>query len=158
MDYMSPFHGVPRKTMKTKKTDEELYKLMRESQLWRGWVDFTAELIQSVRNEVDAFIAKAEQAGKPFEHWQDAWLAFIADAKIPELQKRLMAALPELTMEDFDYHETDLYVLAKPGVYEWLKANYEHMRNVRGFKSNPECSWKGAFAYDIPFAGRWQRT
>lgn len=77
---------------------------------------------------------------------------------LPELQQRLMDANLGLTETDFGHYATDLYVLAKPGVREWLKANYEFFCNIQGFKSNPKCEWAGAFAYDIPFAGYWPET
>lgn len=72
----------------------------------------------------------------------------------PELQKQLQDALG-LADEDFGYHESDLYVLAKPGVLEWLKANYKFFSNIQRFWSQKECSWKGAMAFDIPFGGYW---
>lgn len=74
---------------------------------------------------------------------------------LPELQQRLMDANLGLNENDFGHYATDLYVLAKAGVLEWLKANYEFFQNARYFASNPESSWKGALAIEIPFAGYW---
>jgi hypothetical protein len=66
------------------------------------------------------------------------------------LKEQLMQALPALTDEDFSNHETDLYVKAKPGVYNWLKKNYQFANNVRFFIG--EGDWEGQPALDIPFA------
>jgi hypothetical protein len=74
----------------------------------------------------------------------------------PELQTRLQEALG-LADSDFAYHATDLYVLAKPGVHEWLKVNYAHFANVRGFMGAKGSAWAGQAAYDIPFAGNWRK-
>lgn len=76
------------------------------------------------------------------------------DKPKPELQKQLQDALG-LADDDFGYHESDLYVLAKPGVREWLKTNYEFFSIVTGFRSQKGSSFDGAMAYDIPFAGYW---
>lgn len=75
----------------------------------------------------------------------------------PELQQRLVDANIGLTHADFAYHATDLYVVALPGVREWLKANYEHYGNVSGFVSPADSEWRGAgqVCLDIPFAGHW---
>ena len=81
------------------------------------------------------------------------------EVEIPELQQRLMDAGLGLTEDDFGTHYTDLYVVAKPGVREWLKENYEWFCNVTMFTGNPEATqWNGAgkLCFDIPFAGRWK--
>lgn len=80
--------------------------------------------------------------------------------QIPELQQRLMDADLGLTDQDFGHHASDLYVVAKPGVREWLKANYEFHVNVTTFKGNPEATdWNGAgkLCLDVPFAGYWPK-
>ena len=75
----------------------------------------------------------------------------------PELQSRLQAAL-NLSDSDFAYHATDLYVVKKPLVMEWLKDNYEHFSNVTPFVSQAGSNWNGAgkICLDIPFAGNWR--
>lgn len=74
----------------------------------------------------------------------------------PELQQRLQDALG-LSDDDFGYHASDLYVLDKPGVWEWLQKNFEFPQNISRFMSNKECSWKGARAIEIPFSGYWPK-
>lgn len=76
----------------------------------------------------------------------------------PELQQRLQDAFPELTDDHFAYHETDLYVVALPGVRKWLRENYLHYANVTLFMSQPGSRWDGAgrMCFDIPFAGKWE--
>jgi hypothetical protein len=58
---------------------------------------------------------------------------------------------------DFAYHATDLYVVAKPGVLEWLEANHSYPENISGFRSQEDSNWNGAgkWCLDIPFAGNW---
>lgn len=76
----------------------------------------------------------------------------------PELMQRLLAADLDLTEGDFANHETDLYVLAKPGVHEWLKKNYKYyFSNVIGFTSPADSEWNGAGKYclEIPFNANW---
>ncbi len=70
------------------------------------------------------------------------------------LKAKLLAAELGLTEADFGTHESDLYVLAKPGVREWLKANYEHYSNVTGFTGAKGSDWEGQQALDIPFANQ----
>lgn len=79
------------------------------------------------------------------------------ETKLPELQQRLMAAFPELTTDHFAYHATDLYVVALPGVRQWLNQYYEYAKNVQGFVSQSGSNWAGAGkpCLDIPFAGNW---
>jgi hypothetical protein len=77
----------------------------------------------------------------------------------PELQQRMQEALP-LQDSDFDYHATDLYVRARPGVVQWLIRNYEFWTNVTRFTSevdDPELKKLGVreLWLDIPFAGFW---
>ncbi len=76
--------------------------------------------------------------------------------KKPELQEKLQAALG-LDDNDFAYHATDLYVVAKTGVWEWLRANYEFFKNCEFFTSQEGSNWNGAgkSCIDIPFAGKW---
>lgn len=73
----------------------------------------------------------------------------------PEIQQRLQA---ELGLEDgdFAYYATDLYVVAKPGVLEWIKTNYPNVR-PEGFVSQEGSNWNGAgkHCYDLPFRGNW---
>lgn len=75
----------------------------------------------------------------------------------PDLQRQLVEANLGLTHADFAYHATDLYVVALPGVQEWLKANYEFYGNVSGFVSPADSVWPGAgkVCLDIPCAGLW---
>lgn len=70
-----------------------------------------------------------------------------------DLQTRLMSAGLGLTGDDFDRHgehHPDLYVRDRPGVWEWLQANYEFQGNMSRFMSEipPHDEW-----IDIPFAG-----
>ena len=76
---------------------------------------------------------------------------------IPELQQRLMDAELGLEANDFAYHASDLYVVAKPGVKEWLDKNLTNPKNVTGFTSQEGSNWNGAgkWCYDIPFMGYW---
>ena len=78
----------------------------------------------------------------------------------PELQQRLQAAFPALTDDQFSYHETDLYVVALPGVREWLKENYKFYSNIETFTSQAGSNWAGAGkrCLDIPFAGNWPKV
>jgi hypothetical protein len=75
----------------------------------------------------------------------------------PKLQQDLQAAIPALTDNDFACHATDLYVVAHPGVREWLKANYKFYANIASFTSQAGSNWNGAGkqCLDIPFAGNW---
>lgn len=81
--------------------------------------------------------------------------------QLPEsLEQQLLNAGLGLSDDDFATHYSSLYVLAKPGVGEWLKANYVHWGNVTMFTSNPDSEWDGQRAYDIPFANQsfWDRV
>ena len=80
----------------------------------------------------------------------------------PKLQRQIQAALPHMQDEDFDYHATDLYIRARPGVVRWLTHNYEFWTQVTGFRSNipyndPELRQLGIreLWLDVPFAGYW---
>jgi hypothetical protein len=78
----------------------------------------------------------------------------------PELQQRIQDALPQMRDEDFDYHATDLYVRARPGLVRWLIQNYEFWTNVTRFTckvNDPELQRLGVreLWLDIPFAGYW---
>lgn len=70
----------------------------------------------------------------------------------PALQIRLQEALG-LPDSDFSYHATDLYVVARPGVKEWLREHYEFPRNVERFVGAKGSEWEGLPCFDIPFAG-----
>lgn len=71
----------------------------------------------------------------------------------PEMQVKMQAELG-LEDDDFAYHATDLYVVAKPGVLDWIKKNYPNAR-PEGFLSQEGSNWNGAgkLCYDIPFHG-----
>lgn len=77
--------------------------------------------------------------------------------QIPNLQTRLMDAIPELTGGDFSYHATDLYLVWSQEVQDWLKANYEFCSSIRSFVSQRGSLWngQGRRCLDIPFAGYW---
>ena len=77
----------------------------------------------------------------------------------PELEQQLRNAGLDLGDGDFAYHATDLYVVAKPGVREWLKANFEYFSSITGFTSQKGSDWNGAgkLCYDIPFQGYWPK-
>lgn len=64
------------------------------------------------------------------------------------LKNQILTAFPNMNDEDFDKHETDLYVRYSPEVDNWLKQNYEFYKNITTFKSNVDNQrW-----FDIPFA------
>lgn len=67
------------------------------------------------------------------------------------LKEQLQAAL-SLSDDDFSSHASDLYVLEKPGVREWLKANYPFYSNITAFVGAEGSPWAGKPAMDIPFA------
>ena len=77
---------------------------------------------------------------------------------LPELQRRIMEALPEYTQDHFAYHATDLYVIWSAALSRWLKKNYEFYELAKGFTSPKDSDWLGAgyWCIDIPFAGRWK--
>ncbi len=70
------------------------------------------------------------------------------------LKEQLLAANLGLEEQDFATHASDLYVVAKPGVYDWLKANYRFWTNAQFFISQPGSNWngQGKRCLDIPFA------
>jgi hypothetical protein len=70
------------------------------------------------------------------------------------LKQQLIDANLGLTEGDFANHYSDLYVVARPGVAQWLKLNYRFYRNITTFISQPGSSWNGAgrLCFDIPFA------
>ena len=74
----------------------------------------------------------------------------------PELQARLQEALG-LEDADFAYHATDLYVVNKPGVLEWLTEHHPHPENIGHFAGQEGADWNGAgkACLDIPFFGNW---
>lgn len=76
----------------------------------------------------------------------------------PILQQRMMADLG-LTDADFAYHESDLYVVETPAVWEWLRANYAYNSQCRAFNSQEGSGWNGAGkrGIDIPFAAGIRR-
>jgi hypothetical protein len=71
-----------------------------------------------------------------------------------DLKSRLMAAIPELTEQDFGYHATDLYVRCYPVVLQWLYRNYEFYKQISTFVGAKGSDWEGKLAIEIPFAGR----
>jgi hypothetical protein len=73
------------------------------------------------------------------------------------MMQQLLAADLGLTPEHFGSHATDLYVVALPGVREWLKENHKFFSNVTMFQSPADSQWLGAgkMCFDIPFAGNW---
>lgn len=78
----------------------------------------------------------------------------MAETRIPEMQAKMQAELG-LVASDFAYHATDLYVLDKPGVWEWLQKNHPHPGNVQRFVGAAGSDWAGKRAFDIPFMGNW---
>lgn len=98
-----------------------------------------------------------ETAGNPKATMQDAAQRYLNERKplVPEMQTKMQEAL-DLDDADFHYHATDLYVLDKPGVWEWLQKNHPHPRNVQRFTGAPGSAWAGKPAFDIPFMGRWK--
>lgn len=61
------------------------------------------------------------------------------------LKERVKEVFPEA---EFDRHETDLYIKNVPGLWDWLKSNYEHFRNCQHFNSAID----GSPWIDVPFA------
>ncbi len=66
------------------------------------------------------------------------------------IKAKLREAFPFLKDEDFSHHASDLYVLAYPGIYEWLKKNHPFPMNINFFSGIGE--WQGKLAIEIPFA------
>jgi hypothetical protein len=69
------------------------------------------------------------------------------------LEQRLREAFPSLTDADFGHHSSDLYVVAHPGVWEWLQKNHTHPNQITTFPGSGD--WTGKTGIDIPFAGNW---
>lgn len=84
----------------------------------------------------------------------------VSTESLPELQQQLMNAGLGLVPDDFAYHATDLYVVAKPGVWDWLKNNYKSFSNITSFMSQEGSNWNGAGkrCFDVPFAGKWRKV
>lgn len=76
--------------------------------------------------------------------------------KASELAQCLLREVPGLTEKHIGYHESDLYVVAIPGVREWLNQNYKYASNITEFigSGSPD-EWEGTgkTCLDIPFAG-----
>lgn len=73
----------------------------------------------------------------------------------PEMQVKMQTDLG-LEDKDFGYYATDLYVVAKPGVREWIQKNHPFPGNVTTFVGNKDATdWNGAnkMCFDIPFYG-----
>lgn len=134
--------------------DVTLAKLMRKSKLWHPRFEYNDEQISNLRTELKQFMQERNIVDG-FEGWE----AFVKYHKVPPIQRQLQEALG-LEDADFAYHETDLYVVNKPGVYDWLKKNHKFYTNVQFFTSQEGSLWNGAgkLCLDIPFGGFWQRT
>lgn len=71
------------------------------------------------------------------------------------LKRRLLEAEDlALSEDDFSRHCSDLYVVNRPGVVNWLRLNYEFFTSVTSFVSPAGSDWNGAgrLCLDIPFA------
>ena len=70
------------------------------------------------------------------------------------LEENLMDAGLGLVESDFGFREfaSDLHVKSKPGVLEWLKANYKWYSQIKHFIGADGSDWAGQPALDIPFA------
>lgn len=89
----------------------------------------------------------------------ERWLAEYYNTRLTEnkismwaethtLKELIMSAFPAMTPEQFDRHETDLYVKNVPGLRKWLKENYKFYGNILPFISQIDrTEW-----LDIPFA------
>jgi hypothetical protein len=71
------------------------------------------------------------------------------------MQRELQDSLG-LQAEDFDTHESDLYVIDTPEVRAWLKTNYKFYTNCTFFV----CQRTGRRMIDIPFANDafWEKV
>ena len=65
------------------------------------------------------------------------------------LKQALLGAGLGLVESDFDTHESDLYVLNKPGVWQWLQRNYNRCSQVTTFVGLGD--WDNKVAMEIPF-------
>ncbi len=70
------------------------------------------------------------------------------------LKQRLLDANLGLEENDFANHYSDLYVVDKPGVFEWLTQNYHWYSHITAFISQKGSNWngQGKKCLDIPFA------
>lgn len=68
------------------------------------------------------------------------------------IKTELLNAGLHLTDDDFGTHESDLYVLSRPGVVNWLKTNYQWWCNVTEFVGAAGTDWAGKIVLDLPFA------
>lgn len=76
----------------------------------------------------------------------------INEAEMESLKESLTddikKAFPKLTDDDFDDHESDLYVKWSQELDDWLKKNYQFYKNIQTFTSQTDKQkW-----FDIPFA------
>jgi hypothetical protein len=71
--------------------------------------------------------------------------------EIKSLKAQLLRAGLGLTESDFESHCSDLYVLNKPRVYDWLKSNYDFPQNITKFIGAQGSNWSGQQALNIPF-------
>jgi hypothetical protein len=69
------------------------------------------------------------------------------------LEQQLREAFPDLGDDSFGYHATDLQVLYRLDVWEWLRKNYKFFTNITVFKGSGP--WENKIGIDIPFAGNW---
>ena len=60
------------------------------------------------------------------------------ESKDLPLKERIIKAFPLMKDDDFDRHETDLYVRSSPMLLSWLKENYEFFCNVSTFINQVE--------------------
>lgn len=71
--------------------------------------------------------------------------------KFQTVKQKIQEAFPSMSDDQFDRHESDLYVKYSPELDEWLKKNYEYYGNVTKFRSQID----GETWIDIPFAA-WE--
>ena len=69
------------------------------------------------------------------------------------LKEQLQVAFHDLPDESFDTYASDLYVLYRADVWQWLQQHYKYARNCRIETSNVSGQpWFGKRFIDIPFA------
>lgn len=75
-----------------------------------------------------------------------------------KLEEQLRQAFPKLTNQDFGHHASDLYVVAYPGIWEWLQKHFDYPQTITTFigQESPDWNGGGRLCYEIPFAGNWQ--